>query len=98
MSRNILLFEAFFLNLLLLSDPDINPRDIPDTSYYQWVVFFLCVQAGLFALPSWIWKMAESGVIRDFGVQDAKSALVLSDDVQMHKLVCLLYTSPSPRD
>ena len=71
----------------LPADPDVDERDVPDTSYYQWVVFFLLLQAGLFALPSWMWKVAESGVVKDFGVQDAKSALVLSDQVQLEKLV-----------
>jgi hypothetical protein len=65
----------------------LEEHEVPDTSYYQWVVFFLLFQAGLFALPSWIWKVAEGGVIRDFGVDDAKSALVLSDQEKMDSLV-----------
>ena len=65
----------------------MDERDIPDTSYYQWVVFFLLLQAGLFALPGWIWKMSEAGVVKDFGVTEAKSALVLSDGDKMDSLV-----------
>ncbi len=51
-----------------------------DTSYYQWVIFFLLVQCAIFLIPRQIWRLSERGLIKEFGTTDAKSALILSDE------------------
>lgn len=32
--------------------------------YYQWVIFMLTLQAGMFYLPRLLWKTAEGGVMK----------------------------------
>ncbi len=56
--------------------------DAPDTSYYQWVVFFMLLQAGFFYLPYKIWKALEGGLIESFG-KDAKSAVILTKETKV---------------
>ena len=35
--------------------------DAPDTAYYQWVTFFMAIQAGAFYAPYYIWSILEAG-------------------------------------
>jgi len=51
----------------------------PDTSFYQWVPFFLILQASLFYIPRKIWKSAEGGLVASFG-KDAKQIVILKGD------------------
>lgn len=34
--------------------------DAPDTAYYQWVTFFMAIQAGAFYAPYYIWSILEA--------------------------------------
>ena len=56
--------------------------DAPDTSYYQWVVFMMLLQAGMFYAPYKIWSYFESGLLASFG-KDAKSAIIVSKENQV---------------
>ena len=58
-----------------------------DTSYYQWVIFFLLIQCAIFLIPNRIWKISERGLIKEFGTVEAKSAMILSDDKAMEVTV-----------
>jgi len=51
--------------------------DAPDTSYYQWVVFVMLIQAGAFYLPYKIWSYCEGGLIESFS-KEAKAAIILT--------------------
>nr|XP_053647304.1 innexin inx2-like isoform X2 [Cherax quadricarinatus] len=46
--------------------------------YYQWVVLFLFLQAGMFYFPHWIWKRLEGGRLR--GLVTELDLPCLSDD------------------
>jgi len=50
----------------------------PDTSYYQWVVFMLVIHAGIFMIPSAVWKLMEGGLMAEFGTT-AKSPTIMAD-------------------
>ena len=39
------------------------------TAYYQWVTFMQLFQAGLFMLPTRIWKSMEGGLLESFGTE-----------------------------
>jgi len=56
-----------------------QPTATPDTSFYQWVPFFLILQASLFIIPMKIWKSAEGGLVASFG-KDAKQIVILKGD------------------
>ena len=60
---------------------------LPDTAYYQWVVFVLVIQAGIFAIPYRIWKQAEHGLIKEFNTGEVNKVLVLEDDAALHSAV-----------
>ena len=54
-------------------DLDVESEsEAPRTVYYQWVIFFLALQAILFALPYKLWKGAEAGVLRGFNAPEAR--------------------------
>jgi hypothetical protein len=75
-----------FLYLKLqVHDETQQTSDGMDTSYYQWVVCFLVVQSGVFLIPNRIWRLAERGLVKEFGISDANSALVLSDDEKLEQ-------------
>jgi hypothetical protein len=57
-----------------------SQADAPDTSYYQWVILFLLVEAAIFALPYRMWKVAEGGLMKGFDAAPVQSVLVLGDD------------------
>jgi hypothetical protein len=47
--------------------PGVAPLDGEDVlhhKYYQWVVFVLSLQAGMFYLPRFIWKNSEGGIMK----------------------------------
>ncbi len=56
--------------------------DAPDTSYYQWVVFMMLLQAGMFYVPYKIWAYLEGGLLASFG-KDAKSAVIVTKENQI---------------
>ena len=37
----------------------LSEDEAPDTSYYQWVVFMMLLQAGMFYLPYKVWQSIE---------------------------------------
>lgn len=47
--------------------------------FFQWVTFFMMIQAGTFMLPYKIWRALEGGLLEEFGL-DAKSAIMLKED------------------
>ena len=62
--------------------------DAPDTSYYQWVTFFLLFQAGLFILPGKLWKIMEGGMIESFGLE-GKQMILLTEDAKYDEAVTM---------
>lgn len=57
----------------------VSEDDAPDTSYYQWVIFMMLMQAGMFYMPYKIWKHLEGGLIESFG-KDARAHVMLTQD------------------
>ena len=49
-----------------LGEDDVhgNRKGYTYHKYYQWVVFVLTLQAGMFYLPRLLWKTAEGGVMK----------------------------------
>ena len=49
-----------------LGEDDVHgDRDgVTHHKYYQWVIFMLTLQAGMFYLPRLLWKTAEGGVMK----------------------------------
>ena len=45
-------------------DKTLDPDERRYHKYYQWVVFVLTLQAGMFYLPRLLWKTAEGGVMK----------------------------------
>lgn len=54
--------------------------DEADTGYYQWVIFVLILQGGLFMLPYQVWKFLEGGLMKGFDFQKTKSVIATVDD------------------
>lgn len=61
-------------------------EDAPDTSYYQWVTFMQLFQAGLFMLPSRVWKWCEGGLLESFGME-GKSVVMLTEEARCEYLI-----------
>jgi len=55
--------------------------DAPDTAYYQWVTFFMAIQAGAFYAPYYIWSILEGGLMQSFGT-DGKSPVLIAEDMK----------------
>ena len=55
--------------------------DAPDTAYYQWVTFFMAIQAGAFYAPYYIWSILEGGLMQSFGT-DGKSPVMIAEDMK----------------
>jgi len=55
--------------------------DAPDTAYYQWVTFFMAIQAGAFYAPYYIWSILEGGLMASFGT-DGKSPVMIAEDMK----------------
>ena len=50
-----------------VTDDYYSKNEVPQTAYYQWVIFMLFGHGCLFMLPDWIWKFIEGGLIENFG-------------------------------
>ncbi|XP_045116946.1 innexin inx2-like [Portunus trituberculatus] len=58
--------------------PGVGPPEMKDSityhTYYQWVPFVLFVQAVMFYMPHWLWKITEGGlfkhIIQDLSIRD----------------------------
>ncbi|XP_050074904.1 innexin inx2-like [Anopheles maculipalpis] len=65
--------------------------------YYQWVVFILALQAGMFSLPNFLWKAWEAGRLQS--LCDGLTSPIVPDDWQKSrkKQLIALFVADFPR-
>lgn len=65
----------------------LNNGDDHELVWYQWVFFMLVINACIFRIPHYIWKLYERGLMKAFYSQEAKEIFIQCREGEMNQLL-----------